>query len=344
MSFPGGLSRPWVALLATACVASLAVCAGCAGDGALDPDTDGVDAELAASADGLDRRFDQATWLTTHNAFNNYGDARWTIPNQSGGLRSQLDGGVRALMLDVHYWSAPRWLCYVSFGSDCYAPGVYLCHGDCGTVAGVTYALPRRSFADALGTVVGFLRDNPREVVTLFLEDYTSQSQLKAAFDQAPQVADLIFDPASPAWRVRERGWPTLREMVQANKRLLIFTDRGENKGIYGIAHGRDYTVENYWSIGDLGNDYNCVSRWGDIPLNAGEAGWNRLFVMNQFRNVPTVISAALDNTYDNLDRRVDQYCSPAAGGKLPNYVAVDFFEVPGGSAKRYVDDLSAAR
>jgi hypothetical protein len=64
---------------------------------------------------------------------------------------------------------------------------------------------------------------------------------------------------------------------------------------------------------------------------------------MSHFRNIANLGNAAVDNAYGNLQRRVDHYCTPAAG-KLPNYISVDFFEAAGADAKRYVDDLNAAR
>jgi hypothetical protein len=333
-------SASWITILTTT---ALLLLPGCG----VSADSDSAQDEVDVADDGVavdeGPRFDQLTWLTAHNAFNNSQDAYWAVPNQSKGIRTQLDSGVRALMLDTHYWDPPSWLCTTSFGKDCYPKGVYLCHGDCGQFVGITFALPRQSLSGTMSTVLSFLKDNPTEIVTIFLEDYTSPSQLTEAFDQVPNLGDYIFNPSAPEWQVQAYGWPTVKAMVEANKRLLIFTDRWENRDIYGIAFGRDYTVENFWSIGNLGKNYDCVSRWDDIPLNTSSDSWNRLFVMNQFRDIPTQLTAATDNAYSNLQKRVDQYCSPAAG-KLPNFVAVDFFDTSNGDAKRYVDDLTAAR
>ncbi|CAL9603952.1 hypothetical protein SUDANB120_05499 [Streptomyces sp. enrichment culture] len=117
----------------------------------------------AAAARWGDRRLDEATFLTAHNAFTNYEDSRWTSVNQSESVRAQLDNGVRGLSLDTHWYERSTWLCVISFGSDCYPSDVYLCHGGCKTFAGATYALPRQSFHGTMQTVVDFLAAHPQE-------------------------------------------------------------------------------------------------------------------------------------------------------------------------------------
>ncbi len=290
------------------------------------------------------RTFDQYTWLTTHNSFTNYEDARWATANQSHGIIHQLNNGVRGLMLDVHYFEGDGdfrggFTCGVSFGSDCYDPGLYLCHGGCNTIAGSTYALPRQGFSDTLHEIGVWLFNNTgkNDIVTIFLEDYASPTQLENAIRNAPAAISFIYNPSTdPDWKVTEKGWPTLEWMQKNNKRLIIFTGESANKNQW-VAYQRELTVENYWSIGDKGNNYECTPKWGDtIPLNKIETGWNRLFVMNHFRNVPTTFTAAFDNGIARLNLRWDNYCEPAAG-RLPNYLAVDFYEL--GSADVFVEN-----
>ena len=68
------------------------------------------------------RRFDQVAHPTTHNAMaaraSDY-DFSVVITNQCQPVPTQLADGVRALMLDVHWWNeAP-------------IPGLFLCHSQC---------------------------------------------------------------------------------------------------------------------------------------------------------------------------------------------------------------------
>ncbi|MFD7572329.1 hypothetical protein ACFV6U_17665, partial [Streptomyces sp. NPDC059810] len=233
-----------------------------------------------------DRRLDQVTFLGTHNAFTNYEDSRWSSVSQSESLRHQLDNGVRGLSLDTHWYERSTWLCVISFGSDCYPSDVYLCHGECKTFAGVTYALPRQSFQSSMQTVVDFLAANPQEVVTIFLEDYVSAQQLGNSLGRVRGLDQLLFRP--DAWNVRQQGWPRMTDLVGSGKRLLIFSDEPDREHL-GVMYDKAWTVSNFWSLGDLGNDVSCVSRWSDVPLDRQEPGFRRLFTMSHHRNVPTV-------------------------------------------------------
>ncbi|WP_331766504.1 PI-PLC domain-containing protein [Embleya sp. NBC_00896] len=274
-----------------------------------------------------DERLDRVASLTTHNSFTNYEDSRWSSVNQAESIRGQLDRGVRGLMLDTHWYSHSTALCVISFGSDCYPSDVYLCHGECKTFAGVTYALPRQSFHGTMQTVVDFLNAHPLEVVTVFLEDYVGADQLGQSLNKVRGLRDLLYRPDVAG--VRENGWPKVADMVTANKRLLLFSDKPDRQQL-GVMYDKDWTVQNYWSIGDLGNDLACTSRWSDVPLDRQEPGFNRLFVMSHFRNVPTIATAGADNG-TKLRNRVAQQCRTAAG-RNPNFVAVDFHRQSDGS------------
>ncbi|MFG3492679.1 PI-PLC domain-containing protein [Streptomyces sp. NPDC047972] len=281
-------------------------------------------AAAQAEARWGDRRLDEATFLATHNAFTNYEDSRWSSVSQSESLRHQLDNGVRGLSLDTHWYERSTWLCVISFGSDCYPSDVYLCHGECKTFAGVTYALPRQSFHSALQTVVDFLNTHPQEVVSVFLEDYVSAQQLGNSMSRVRGLDQLLFRP--DAWNVRGQGWPRMTELIGSGKRLLLFSDEGDREHL-GVMYDKNWTVSNYWSLGDLGNDVSCVTRWSDVPLDRQEPGFRRLFTMSHHRNVPTVINSALDNG-SKLRDRINQQCRPAAGNRDPNFVSVDFHRI----------------
>jgi hypothetical protein len=268
-------------------------------------------------------RFDELTFLTAHNAFANTQDSNWIVPNQSRGIARALADGVRGFMLDVHSFESGTARCIASFGSDCYGRDVYLCHGNCGGVPGIGYALPRQRLADSLQRIVDFLLANPEEIVTVFLEDYVNRDQLGSVLAGVRGLRDLVFDPY--AWDVQKNGWPRAASMVHAGDRLLLISDRADKRAL-GVAFAQDFTVENYWSMGGLNPDYACRSRWDHLPLDRGEAGFRRLFVMNHFRDVAASVTASNDNRHENLTERLERHCVPAARRK-PNFLAVDFYE-----------------
>jgi hypothetical protein len=251
-----------------------------------------------------DPRLDQVTFLTAHNAFANTDEGFWgRFPNQSYYLRSQLDQGIRGLQLDV----------YASGGT------VKMCHNSCWW--------RERTLTAGMQDVVNFLGANREAVVTVFLEDYTSPDQLRAALGSVNGLSELVFHP--DRYGVRERGWPRVSELVSSNRRLLIFSQR-PGRGDFGVMYDRDWTADNYWSLGNGGN-VDCYSRWPEIPLSKEEPGFRRLHVMNHYRDIPTEGAASSDNGAKLRDR-VQRLCGPAARRK-PNYVAVDFFQKPDGAA-----------
>lgn len=291
--------------------------------------------EIADSRFG-DRRFDEITWLTSHNAHVTV-DGNWLVPNQTRSIAGQLEDGVRAFMIDVWSFKTPAWRCGLSLGSDCYPHGLYACHGQCDGVPGLAYALPRRRIADELGDIVRFLRATPKEVVTVFLEDYSSRDELRTEIEAVEGLRELLFDPRS--WQVTTNGWPKVGAMIAANKRLLLLSDHG-GKDDLGVGHGPSLTVENYWSIGQLGTNLECVTRWSNVPLDRQEPGFQRLFVMNHFRDAPAPPLAAFDNSAPMLRWRIFDRCIPAAQRK-PNFVAVDFYET--GDARQVVAEIDAS-
>jgi chitinase len=248
-----------------------------------------------------DPRLDQLTFLVAHNAMANSDEGfRWRFPNQSYRLRDQLRHGVRGLQLDV----------YAHRGD------VRMCHGRCWG--------NERTLTAGLQDVVDFLRGDGNAVVTVFLEDYTTVDQLREALERVTGLQQLLLDPRR--FGVRERGWPHLSELASTNQRLLIFSQRPGRDG-FGVLYDRDWTAENYWSLGAGGTALDCYSRWNEVPLAREEPGFRRLHVMNHYRDLPTEGAAVADNG-PRLHDRVHRLCGPSARRK-PNYVAVDFYQKP---------------
>ena len=263
------------------------------------------------------RRLDQVTFLTAHNAYANGVDggyAPWyaSVPNQARGINQQLADGVRGFQLDIH--QTPD--------------GAILCHNTCTWVSG-----PVALWVD-LQRIVDFLKAHPGEFVTVFLEDYVSADVLRAELERVRGLDEVLFRPDREG--VREKGWPTMGELRSRGKQLMIFSDRtrsddGGARESFGVMYQRDWTVENYWSMGSgLGSsDWSCYSRWYgggvNIPLTRKEPGFRPLFVMNHFRDVPITATASADNS--KILNRAENFCAPAAR-KKPNYLAVDHYHL----------------
>ncbi|NJP65185.1 glycoside hydrolase family 9 protein [Streptomyces spiramenti] len=268
-----------------------------------------------------DPRFDDMTFLTAHNAMHNTEDQDVPIlfaPNQPHRVSTQLRAGVRGLMLDAHFSNG----------------GVRFCH-DITAVGNCPVARPGALFFE---DIAEFLEEDREAVVTVFLEDYTTASQLneelKDLLGPGKPLADKVFRPDAEG--VRDHGWPTISSMVAADKRLLLFThdaaasNSGNAKNELGFMSQRDWTVENHWSMtrGVVGESWECHSRWGEephsLPLLKEEENFRRLFVMNHFRDVPIAPVARADN--EQLAERAENVCMPAAR-KKPNFLAIDQYK-----------------
>ncbi|MEU1319716.1 phospholipase [Streptomyces tibetensis] len=266
------------------------------------------------------RTLDQVTFLTTHNAYANGVDGGFAppfvnlVPNQTRGIQQQLADGVRGFMMDIH--QTPD--------------GAILCHNSCTLVS-----RPVALWVD-LQRMVDFLKAHPDQFVTVFLEDYVDPAVLRAELARVNGLSDVLYRPDLTG--VRHSGWPTMTDLAAAGHRLLIFTDHsrsadqaaGLTRDSFGVMYQREWTVENYWSMGSgVGtSDWSCYSRWygpdTNIPLTRTEPAFRPLFVMNHFRDVPLAGTAGTDNT--KLADRAQRFCQPAAR-KKPNFLAVDHYD-----------------
>nr|WP_127359624.1 PI-PLC domain-containing protein [Actinacidiphila soli] len=265
------------------------------------------------------RTLDQVSFLTAHNAFANGVDGNFAsfpvslFPNQAQGIGQQLSSGVRGFMLDDYDVSGTA----------------VLCHNSC---SGVSSPVP---LATDLQRVVDFLKANPGQFVTVFLEDYVSSSVLKSSLASISGLSDVLYRPDQDG--VAANGWPTMANLAARGKQLLIFSDRTRASDIsngyatrdtFGVMYQREWTVENYWSMGSplADSDWSCYSRWGtDRPLTTDSAAFHPLFVMNHFRDATLSATVTTDN--GKLQNRTENFCEPAAR-KKPNYIAVDRYDL----------------
>ncbi|MFD9445261.1 RICIN domain-containing protein [Streptomyces sp. NPDC060006] len=267
------------------------------------------------------RTLDQVTFLTSHNAYANGVDGGFAppfvnlVPNQTRGIDRQLTDGVRGFMLDIHQTS----------------DGAILCHNSCTLVS-----RPVALWVD-IQRMVDFLKRNPDEFVTVFLEDYVDPGVLRSELARVNGLSDVLYRPDQTG--VRTKGWPRMADLIAANDRLLLFTDHGRSadqaagltRDSFGVMYQREWTVENYWSMGSgLGSsNWACYSRWYDantnVPLTAAAPPFRPLFVMNHFRDAGIASTAATDNT--KLTDRAQRFCQPAAR-KKPNFLAVDHYDL----------------
>ena len=263
-----------------AAVAALA----CGSDPAAIPD------ECNGAVELCSRRFDEVTYVTTHNAMSS-ADDEWVNPNQYGDVPAQLGDGVRALMLDAHYFEDQT----------------MLCHGVC--------QLGSQLLAEGLGEVADFLVNNRGEVVTIIFESYISAADTEAAF-VASGLAEYLYRPAAPP--SASAPWPTLRELIDADQRLVVLTDADGGSFPWYLA-----VWEQAWETDFAARqitDFSCAGNRGDPD--------NSLFILNHFitRTRPVPEEAEVVNANPLLIDRARECMDES--GSLPNFVTVDFYSV----------------
>lgn len=152
-----------------------------------------VVAQCNGQSEVCSKKYNEVSFLTTHNAFN-AGSESFSLPNQNYGIAQQLQDGVRAFMLDV----------YSLFGNTV----VY--HG--------SFALGYQDVQDDLGEIKSFLDANPNEVVTIILECNVSANTIESELNQAGLFNYLYTQTVG-------QEWATIQEMIDTDKRLVVFTD-----------------------------------------------------------------------------------------------------------------------
>ncbi|ORY06437.1 PLC-like phosphodiesterase, partial [Basidiobolus meristosporus CBS 931.73] len=246
------------------------------------------------------RRFNEVTYATTHNSYS-------LVPNLAGNqnnrISKQLKDGIRGLMLDLHLTPEdPK--------------TIKLCHTDC-------KLLDAGTLSTTLQEINSFLYNNPGEVLTIFLENFSMipvdliatvfmQNDLhKYALTQAPEMP-----------------WPTLRQMIQSNKRLVIFIDNKTDPRFPWIHHEFTYAWESPYSV-PSNSHFNCSI---DRPKNQPRP----IFVLNHFAftelnigrgniSIPALNIASHTNG-NQLNLHVQQ-CTKERN-QIPNFIAVDFYKV----------------
>ncbi|GJN25944.1 hypothetical protein PR202_gb13833 [Eleusine coracana subsp. coracana] len=249
--------------------------------------------------------FNRYSWLTTHNSLavvgtkSPIGSAIISPPNQEDSVTSQLNNGVRGLMLDAYDFNNDVWLCH-SFNGKCFAFTAYQ---------------PALSVLKEIGA---FLESNPSAVITIFLEDYTAAGSLGKVM-AAAGLTKFLF-PVEKMPKKKEDKWPLLRDMIAQNHRLLVFTSKQGKEATDGLAFQWTYVVETQYGSDGLAQG-QCRNRGESRPMDSKAQS---LVLMNFFTTNPSQ-SWACGNNSSPLVTKL-KACYQASANRWPNFIAVDFY------------------
>ena len=288
------------------------------------------------------RHYDQVAFPATHNAMAAASEPGWFFPEQPDGITAQLRAGIRTLLIDSWYGrrtNRPGVATTVgeardraeheasqSFGKAAVASALrleraaglaprgptrpYLCHGLC--ELGST---PWRAELDQLRS---WLVANPREVVTLIVQDEVSPADTAELIEQAG-LLPYVYTP-EPG----NNPWPTLGQMIESGERLVVMMEnRGGGSAYPWLLQGFDRMQDTPF----LFRTPDALTDGADTCAhNRGRAD-APLFLVNHWvtDKRAEVTNAERVNAADVLEKRV-QTCRQERG-LLPNYVAVDFYD-----------------
>ncbi|MCB9412611.1 MAG: hypothetical protein H6525_07170 [Actinobacteria bacterium] len=293
-----------------------------------------------------DRRYDEVAYAAAHNAMSAADLPGWYLPEQPTSLVGALEAGVRVLLFDTWYGQAtdrgvvtvPRDRAAAeeqareqfgdatvdsalrSAASAEAQPGSavrpYMCHTLC--------ELGATDFEESMAGVAAWLRNNPREVVSFFIQDVVTPADTAAVLERTG-LADQAYVavPGQP--------FPTLREMIDTGKRLVVLMEEESGGTQYPyLLPGFDWVQETPYTFASAA-DFSCEPNRGptDAPLfqlNHWLAGFGSL-----------VSNAAAVNTEEVLGSRAFE-CAQVRG-QLPNFVAVNFYNI--GAVFDVVDQLN---
>ena len=247
-----------------------------------------------------DKRANEIMFATAHNANSALKSGELFFPNHKRELENALYAGYRGINMDIGLCDGK----------------VTLVHGPC--------FLATRNINTVLNNIVRFLSANPNEVLIMpcQLEGEVTLAQIDAEFEKVPGWKELLYSHPGPGI-----PWPTLRDLIEANTRVLFFHhDREPCSEVFCPPGFHDWflyaaeTEFEFLSVVSLKNkDKAC-------RITRGGSGTRDFFGTNVFTTPPTKSASMKVNKKKFLKEHV-QACRDRNGGlKLSNLLLVDFW------------------
>ncbi|HZA89526.1 MAG TPA: hypothetical protein VE401_04775 [Solirubrobacterales bacterium] len=292
--------------------------------------------------DLCDRPLNEVAFPGAHNAMS-AANADFITPNQETKIKDQLDAGIRVLLVDAYYGikrstgpvltdlkreqgrTKVNETISEQFGKDAVKRvqdiqqrvadsgeegerGTYFCHIVC-----ELGAIP---LTKTLTDVREFLDSHPDEFLIMVIEDYIDPADVEAAFKDSGLVRYAYVHD-------RDTPFPTLRELIESDKRILVMAEKDNGGGSIPWYHDAfelmQETPFTFHSADELRAAASCK------PNRGGTDG-----PLLQFNHWVEKLPRSPDlgaqvNAYDFLIERARE-CRRRRG-LAPNLIAVDFYD-----------------
>ncbi len=263
-------------------------------------------------------RYDEVCHFTSHNSYAAQ-EHGYLYAQQNLSIEKQLALGVRGLMLDICEGKHEILLCH---------KGPFLTRLIC-------RGKDPMPFHTSLDTIRKFLEENPKEVLTIFLENYVKSKELLDSEFSNTGLKDYILTEAD--WNPQNKGWPTFTWMRENNKRLVIFNSLGKTELCFDEWR---HVIENQW--GTLHPVKACRERPESKAWRNEERS---LYLLNYF----PYFNLSFDNSYAKINTEgLDTFIKRAlekgldTGSHktlLPTFLCIDYIDV--GNGMKHVQEIN---
>lgn len=305
------------------------------------------------------KRYNEVSQLVTHNATSSTRDTLFKVvpnpvANQHNRVAGQLKDGIRAFKIPIHLKGTEPWIAHtlpLNEFNDLIDKNVKvkIVRNQLKSKVGKNLWMmdaSNQSLQTFLTQIKKFLESNPREIITLFLNIFVEEKLLEkilAAFEKSG-LSGSIYNLDADKYI-----WPTLEEMIQKNKRLVVFSDNDDltyltagRPWAKGILRSNNLTRNHYdfKSIDALKNDLEASNKSKDL-LERSSRSLYKLGQLNHFVT-PLVGSVSLSkqaNQYDVVKAHAERFKKITE--KYPNYIFVDFYNERFNDLKKLIDDLN---
>ncbi|KAF5368278.1 hypothetical protein D9615_010378 [Tricholomella constricta] len=259
------------------------------------------------------RRYSNVTFVGAHDSFAFSTDPFALARDQEVNITTQLNLGVRLLQAQAHEKNGD----------------LHFCHTDC-------FLFDGGKVVNYLKEVKAFLDANPNEVLTLLFtnpEGLSVKKVWKPVFDAAG-ITPLTYVP--PVIPMRYSQWPTLGEMLDSEKRVVVFLDAGANTTLV------DFILPEFQMIWETpfsvtNSSFPCKIDRIHGPLSTED----HMYMINHSLNkdlfdtgiiVSDRLNAPTTNSIPSIIDHVNR-CAPLGAGRAPTFILLDFVNVGRGFA-----------
>jgi hypothetical protein len=246
---------------------------------------------------------DEVLFATVHNAQASAAD-NFILPNNQLSMEAALVAGYRGLNFDIGKCNGE----------------IALVHSFC--------SVGTKDHRTTWENINQFLEENPNEVLLLPVQiDYGAGGQvtleeINAEMESISGLKNRMYAHPGPG-----TPWPTLRELIKADERILFFHYNGQTCSEVtcptGFHDWFTYAAETEFSFDDVSA---LEDRTTSCEITRGQDGQRDFFGINVFTRIPSEVTCAVLNTAEFLEIHMEE-CSALNGGFKPNLILVDCWD-----------------